>query len=444
MASIAFHTLGCKVNQYDTQAMSELFEAAGYETVPFTSPADIYLINTCTVTGTGDKKSLQLARRIRREHPDSRLILCGCMAQRQSSALLETGADLVLGTQRRGEVVSLIQQAIREKRQICAVEPLGEQTPFERLRVTAQSDHTRATLKIQEGCNGRCAYCIIPSVRGPIRSRPLEEIREEALHLVKAGYRELVLTGIHISSYGKEAGFPSPAQESAGKRLSLLDVLGALQMLEGLMRIRLGSLEPTIATPAFASALGEMDKVCPQFHLALQSGSDGVLRRMRRRYTAAQYLEAVENLRAVFPRAAFTTDILTGFPGETEEEFQETRRMMERVGFARVHVFPYSSRPDTPAAGMPGQLSAAEKERRARNLIALGKQISRRYLETWLGQTALLLPEEQVEGCWEGYTPEYLRVRLPHGAICCPNEPLPVRLTGLLPELPCAMTGEPV
>lgn len=403
MRTVAFHTLGCKVNQYDTQAMLERFQLAGYEVRPFDEAADVYVLNTCTVTGTGDKKSMQLTRRLRREHPQSDIVLCGCLAQRKGEELLATGARLVLGTQRRAEVVELLERAIRENRQICAVEALT-QAPFERLNISGQQEHTRATLKIQEGCNNRCTYCIIPSVRGPIRSRPLEEIGQEAARLAEVGFTELVLTGIHLSSYGRDGT----------EGVTLLDAIARVQAVPQVRRIRLGSLEPTIATPAFARNLREMDKVCPQFHLALQSGSDTVLARMARRYNTAMYLAGVEHLRREFPEAALTTDVLTGFPGETEEEYAQTRAMIERVGFAKIHVFPYSPREGTKAAMMPGQLSNAEKERRARELIALGDAVGRRYREGFVGREVEVLLEETLpDGSWVGYTPEYLRVELP-------------------------------
>ena len=418
MLTIAAHTLGCKVNQYDTQAMLELFQQAGYQAGSMDDAADVYLVNTCTVTGTGDKKSLQLIRKIRREHPSAMLVVCGCMAQQRGEELLSTGADLVLGTQRRNEVLTLLEQVRETGKPVCAVEPLPQNLPFERLSITTQNDHTRAVLKIQEGCNNHCTYCIIPAVRGPIRSRSLDDIRREVIRLSEAGFREVVLTGIHLCSYGREL---SPA-------LSLLDAVRTVQETDGIIRIRLGSLEPVVATPEFAAFLRQADKICPQFHLALQSGSDSVLRRMKRRYNTAQFLRGVENLRKEFPHAAFTTDILTGFPGETVEEFEETKKMIETVGFARIHVFPYSPRPGTPAAEMPLQLSAAEKENRARELIAVGNRIAAQYLDTWTGLETTLLPEEQVNGCWEGYTPEYIRVRLDKSDTCVPGVPVRVRL----------------
>ena len=429
MNTVAFHTLGCKVNQYDTQAMLELFRAAGYAVVPFQGEADVYVVNTCTVTGTGDKKSLQITRRLRREHPLSEVILCGCLAQRKGEELLSTGARLILGTQRRGEVVTLLEKAVRENVQLCAVGELTTESPFENLTITDQEEHTRAILKIQEGCNNRCTYCIIPSVRGPIRSRPLEEIDREARRLAEAGFTELVLTGIHLSSYGRDLKDGS----------TLLDAIARVQAVDGVRRIRLGSLEPTIATPDFAGALGRMDKVCPQFHLALQSGSDTVLARMARRYNTRMYLSAVDNLRAVFPHAAFTTDVLTGFPGETEEEYEQTRQMIRTVGYAKIHVFPYSPREGTKAAVMPGQLTTALKEQRARELIALGDETARAYRESWLGRTAPVLLEERTEDGWVGYTPEYIQVTLPDCPACRQGALLDVRLTALRDE---GMAGE--
>ena len=424
MNTVAFHTLGCKVNQYDTQAMLERFRDAGYLIVPFDGEADVYVVNTCTVTGTGDRKSMQIARRLRREHPDSEIILAGCLAQRRGEELLETGARLILGTQRRGEIVELLEDAVRRGVRLCAVSELTQETSFEPLSIADQQEHTRAILKIQEGCNNRCTYCVIPSVRGPIRSRPVEDIAREAARLAQAGFTELVLTGIHLTSYGRDL-----------EQGTLLDAIEAVQNTPGVKRIRLGSLEPTVATEDFASRLAGMDKVCPQFHLALQSGSDGVLRRMARRYNTTQYLTAVDNLRRAFPACALTTDILTGFPGETEEEYEETRAMIQLVGYARIHVFPFSPREGTPAATMPGQLPNAEKERRARALIALGRETAERYHQGWLDKTAQVLLEEQTEdGSWLGYTPEYIQVAVPDGPACRQGTLVTVQLTALTPE----------
>ncbi len=428
MKTVAFHTLGCKVNQYDTQAMLEKFRAAGYEAVPFEAEADVYVINTCTVTGTGDKKSLQLTRRLRREHPESQIVLAGCLAQRKGSELLDTGARLIIGTQKRDQVVELLEKAVAEGVCISAVNELNAATPFEELTITGQEEHTRATLKIQEGCNNHCTYCIIPSVRGPIRSRRIDSIRAETRRLVAAGYTELVLTGIHLSSYGRDL------QDGT----TLLDAIRAVHEAEGVQRIRLGSLEPTIATAEFAQALAALPKVCPQFHLALQSGSNTVLARMARRYNMTMYMQAVANLRAAFPMAAFTTDVLTCFPGETEEEYQETRRVIREVGFAKIHVFPYSPREGTKAAVMPGQLSRAVKERRTRELIALGEETAAAYQQQWLGRESTVLLEEKDGDVWHGYTPEYIPVTVADCPVCTQGQIVPVRLMASTPD---GMTG---
>ena len=421
MKTAAFHTLGCKVNQYDTQAMLEQFRAAGYGIVSFEEDADVYVINTCTVTGTGDKKSMQLARAIRRKHPEAQLILCGCLAQRRGEALLNTGARLVLGNQRRGDVVQLLERAVAEDARVCAVAPLTEETPFEELTISDQEEHTRAILKIQEGCNNRCTYCIIPSVRGPIRSRTLRSIRDGAERLAAAGFSEVVLTGIHLSSYGRDLKDGS----------TLLDAIRVVQETEGIRRIRLGSLEPNVATRDFAQALKGMDKVCPQFHLALQAGCDTVLARMRRQYNTEQYRRGTANLREAFPDCAMTTDVLTGFPGETEEEYQTTRAFIREIGYARIHVFPYSEREGTPAAVMPGRLSREEKERRARELIALGNETAAVYRELWLGREVEVLLEEKTDAGWRGYTPEYIQVTIPEDDRCRQGALRTVRLTAL-------------
>ena len=424
MPTVAYHTLGCKVNQYDTQAMEELLSSAGFHTVPFPGPADIYLVNTCTVTGTGDKKSLQLARRLKRDHPSCTLILCGCLAQLKGEELLQSGADLIVGTQFRSQIVSLLNQVLISRKPICAVEPLPEIMSYEPLHVSNCQEHTRAVLKIQEGCRNRCSYCVIPSVRGPIRSRSPKDILAEARRLSEAGFREIVLTGIHLSSYGKDF---SPS-------VSLLSILDGLEQINGILRVRLGSLEPGIATSDFASALSCFTKICPQFHLALQSGSNSVLRRMRRQYSAEDYIRAVERLRLKYPLAAFTTDILTGFPGETEAEFDETKKMIQEIGFARIHVFPFSPRPGTPAAEMPGQLSDTVKQARARELIELGRQVALCYQRQWINRNTVLLPEEKVDGCWEGYSPEYLRIRLDPESVCKSGQPVTVKIQAVSPR----------
>ena len=401
--TVAFHTLGCKVNQYDTQAMRERFEEAGYTTADFEGAADVYVINTCTVTGTGDKKSMQTIRRCHRQNPEAAIVVTGCLAQRAADSLTLPGVRLIIGTQRRGEVVELLQRALSQDVALIAVESL-RQAPFEKLTVHAHEGHTRATMKIQEGCDRWCTYCIIPSVRGPIRSREIEEIRAEAQSLADAGFREAVLTGIHLTSYGRDKH----------GEIALLDAIRAVHEVEGIDRIRLGSLEPVIVTPEFVEGISTLPKVCHQFHLALQSGSDTVLARMRRRYTSGQFLEACRLLREAFDDCALTTDVMTGFPGETEEEFAQTKATCRAAGFSRMHVFPYSEREGTKAAAMEGSVPRSIREERARELIALGHTMEQEALLARVGKTDEVLVEEFDEhGDGVGYTGGYLRVHVP-------------------------------
>lgn len=421
MKTVAFHTLGCKVNQYDSQAMLELFEQAGYQPGDFDQPCDVYVVNTCTVTGTGDKKSLQAVRRARRLNPAADIIVCGCMAQRDGEKLLaDTDARLILGTARRAEIVTLLEQAQREHTRLCAVTDV-RRAAFEPLLITHQEGRTRATLKIQEGCDRFCTYCIIPYVRGGIRSRSVQDVRDEAARLAQAGYREIVLTGIHLTSYGRDLKNGD----------TLLSVIRAVHDIAGVQRIRLGSLEPVIATADFARALGEMPKLCPQFHLALQSGCDSVLRRMRRRYDTAAFRESAQALRAVFPDCALTTDVMSGFPGETDAEHRQSLDFCREMRFARMHVFPYSEREGTVAATMPDPVPRHIREERARELIALGAGMAEDYRRAQLGTVRRVLFEQCAEGVSVGYTPEYMRCEAP-GAVC--GQTLPVRMTGLLPD----------
>ena len=416
--TVAFHTLGCKVNQYDTQAMRERFEEAGCRTVEFEEKADIYVVNTCTVTGTGDKKSMQTIRRCHRKNPEAAIVVTGCLAQRAADELKLSGVRLVLGTQRRGEVVQLLCQAMEQDCALIAVETL-RQAPFEHLMVHAHEGHTRATMKIQEGCDRWCTYCIIPSVRGPIRSRPLDEIRAEAQSLADKGFKEAVLTGIHLTSYGRE-------QHGA---ITLLDAIHEVHAVEGIERIRLGSLEPVIVTEAFVEGLKALPKVCHQFHLALQSGSDTVLARMRRRYTSGEFLTACQLLRDAFEDCALTTDVMTGFPGETEEEFAQTIDTCQKAGFARMHVFPYSEREGTKAAVMEGSVPRHIREERARRLIAVGKVLEEQALLGRVGKTEEVLIEElDDEGLGVGYTGGYMHVRVEDAQ---PGEVVRVRITGV-------------
>ncbi len=426
--TVAFHTLGCKVNQYDTQAMRERFERAGYRTVDFEQEADVYVVNTCTVTGTGDKKSMQIIRRCHRQNPLAAIVVTGCLAQRAADSLTLPGVRLVLGTQRRGEVVELLEQALAQDCALIAVESL-RRAPFEHLTVHAHEGHTRATMKIQEGCDRWCTYCIIPSVRGPIRSRPLDEIREEAQSLADAGFAEVVLTGIHLTSYGRDL------QDGT----TLLDAIRAVHEVEGIRRIRLGSLEPVIVTPEFVAGIAALPKVCHQFHLALQSGSDTVLARMHRRYTSGAFLAACDLLSSAFDDCALTTDVMTGFPGETREEFEQTKETCRRAGFSRMHVFPYSEREGTKAAQMSGSVPRHVREERARELIALGRELEQAALAARVGKTEDVLIEElDGQGHGAGYTGGYMRVHVPgakEGTI------VRVRVTGVRGD---ELEGEPI
>ena len=418
MKTVAFHTLGCKVNQYDSEAMLELFEAAGYAPGKFNEKCDVYVINTCTVTGTGDKKSLQAVRRAQRLNEKADIIVCGCLAQRDGEKLLnETGARVVIGNARRNEVVSLLHQAKSENSQICAVTDVRK-TPYEPLFITRHEGKTRAVLKIQEGCDRFCAYCIIPYVRGGIRSRAVEDVTREAACLAQAGYREVVLTGIHLTSYGRDLK----------NGHTLLTVIEALHEIPGIERIRLGSLEPVIANEAFACKLSKLPKVCPQFHLALQSGCDSVLKRMRRRYDTEAYRQSVFALRKYFPDCALTTDVLCGFPGETQEEHAQTLAFCREMGFARMHVFPYSEREGTLAANMPDPVPRHVREDRARELIALGENMADAYRESQLNTVRSVLFETEKNGRSFGYTMEYMHCEA-EGNFA--GQTLQVKMTGL-------------
>lgn len=400
MKTIAVHTLGCKVNQYDTEAMLEAFERAGYCCVSIKERADVYLVNTCTVTGTGDQKSEKLIRRCARLNPNCAIVVAGCLAQRNAEKLLEMdNVRLVIGVQRRAQVVELLKKALAEDTRINAVASL-KSADFEELFVTRHEGKTRATMKIQEGCDRWCAYCIIPAVRGPVRSMPIESVRREAQRLAEAGYREIVVTGIHLASYGR------------GGEATLLDAIRAVHDVQGVQRVRLGSLEPLVVTEEFAQALSEMSGLMRQFHLSLQSGSDTVLERMRRRYTAEEYYAACRILRKYMPDCAITTDVILGFPGETDEEFAQTMAFVEKVGFARIHAFPYSRRKGTVADRMENQVDENKKHARTNILIELGNKLEEKFVKELIGSVQSVLFETSTgDGFAEGYTGQYVRVR---------------------------------
>ena len=400
MRTIAVQTLGCKVNQYDTEAMLESFERAGYAAVSMKDEADVYLVNTCTVTGTGDQKSEKLIRRIARLHPGSAIVVAGCLAQRNAEEILKMdGVRVVIGVQQRARVVELTEQAVSQDKRINAVLPL-KGAEFEALFVSRHEGKTRATMKIQEGCDRYCTYCIIPSVRGPVRSMPLCEVQKEAQRLADAGYREIVVTGIHLASYGR------------GTEDTLLDAIRAVHDTSGVARVRLGSLEPKVVTEDFARSLSEMPGLMRQIHLSMQSGSDTVLKRMHRRYTSAEYYAACETLRRYMPDCAITTDVIAGFPGETEAEFAETLAFVEKVGFARIHAFPYSRRSGTLADRMPDQVDEGKKHKRTNQLIELGNKLEENFVKALTGSVQSVLFEQAAgNGLAEGYTGQYVRVR---------------------------------
>ena len=408
--NVAFYTLGCKVNHYETQAMEELFRNAGHTVVPFDAFADAYIVNTCTVTQISDKKSRQILSQAHRKNPDALIAAVGCYAEvAKETVSLLPGVSLVLGTEGRKDIVRLVEQAVDGKT-IPEYPAPFERRSFEEL--SAQQDsRTRATLKVQDGCVSFCSYCIIPFARGALRSRTIESTREELIKLAENGYREVVLTGIQLSAYGVDLK----------DKPELSDLITLADGIPGLERLRLGSLEPRVITDRFLAVAKDSRTLCRQFHLSLQSGSDTVLARMNRRYTAAEYRDAVARIRAVMPDAAITTDVIAGFVGETEEEHRETMRFVEEIGFARIHVFPYSRRKGTKADAMEGHLPRALKEARTKELIALGERLEKAFIDSQLGKTVDVIMEDD----GTGYTGNYIRVRVP-GAC---GETIRVRLT---------------
>ena len=403
---VALTTLGCKVNHYETEAMRELFVRDGWEIVDFSQCAEVYVVNTCTVTQTSDTKSRQMIARAHRLNPTALVVAVGCYAQTAPEAVASLeGVGLVVGTNGRKEIVSRVNDALLSKQDETLISPLYEMREFEPLSAVRDS-RTRATLKIQDGCVNFCSYCIIPYARGPLRSRPLDEISAEVNMLASEGYREIVLTGIHLASYGRDR---------AEKGATLLSAISRASEPAGIRRIRLGSLEPLFVTEEVAKALSQNPKICRQFHLSLQSGSDAVLKRMNRKYTASEYLAALAMLRFYMPDCAITTDVIAGFAGETEQEHQETLAFCKEAAFARMHVFPFSLRKGTKAEQLPNHLPKAVKEARAKQLIALGKQLTHDYLRKQIGSIVEVLAES--DGA--GYSGNYIRVQTqaPEGEI---------------------------
>ena len=400
---VALHNLGCKVNAYELEAMQEMLEKAGYEIVPFAPGADVYIINTCTVTNIADRKSRQMLHKARKMNPEAIVIAAGCYVQAQKNMEnIDDAIDIVLGNNRKQDLLFVLENYKKGSGQEKDLISLDKPVEYEELQLCSTGEHTRAYLKVQDGCNQFCSYCIIPYVRGRVRSRRKEEVLEEVLRLTKNGYQEFVLTGIHLSSYGVDC------------EDNLLELIKAVHEIEGVKRIRLGSLEPRIITEEFAQALGNMPKICPHFHLSLQSGCDATLMRMNRKYSAEEYLEGCRLLRKYFKNPALTTDVIVGFPQESEEEFEQSYKMIESVEFYETHIFKYSRRQGTRAAEMEGQVDEAVKTERSHKLIQLGKEKKQKYMESFLGQQVEILFEEtakiQGEEYWIGYTKEYLKV----------------------------------
>jgi threonylcarbamoyladenosine tRNA methylthiotransferase MtaB len=403
MKRVAFYTLGCKVNQYETEAVSGLFERGSYEIVDFGEKADVYVINTCTVTNLSDRKSRQMIRKAKKVNENSIVVVIGCYAQTAPDEVSKIpGVNLIIGTKDRSKILEYIKEFEEGKNQVNVVHDIMRTWDFEELKVDSYKDRTRAYLKIQEGCSQFCSYCIIPYARGPIRSRLPEEVLDEVKRLTKAGFKEIVLTGIHLASYGKDI-----------KDTSLLDILRRVHEVDGIERIRLGSLEPMTITDEFIEIAKGLTKLCPHYHISLQSGCDKTLKRMNRRYTTGEYRKVVELIRKNIDDVAITTDVMVGFPGETEEEFQETYGFLKEIALAQMHVFKYSPRKGTPAATYNEQVSPEKKEERSNILIELSKQNIFKFNEGHIGAIIPVLFEQEVKGnrgLIEGLTANYIRV----------------------------------
>ena len=397
---IAIYTLGCKVNQYETQAMETILRQRGHTLVDFEEAADAYIINTCTVTAVSDKKSRQAIRRARRHNPDAVVAVCGCYAQTTPEAVEALDVDLIYGTGDRVQFLDDLESAVHGRQKV-NVDQVMARRSFEFLPAGGLEGRTRCMLKVEDGCVNFCTYCTIPYARGPVRSLSLDQAVAEARRMQQQGYREIVLTGIEISSWGKDLK----------NGLGLIDLIEAVCLAVPELRIRLGSLEPRTITQDFCLRAAKLPNLCPHFHLSLQSGCDATLKRMNRKYDTARYLESCTLLRQHFDHPAITTDLITGFPGETEEEFSHTLAFIQRAHFASMHIFPYSRRSGTPAYDMPGQVPMAEKEERAHRAAQVAAEMEAEYLSFYVGKTLPVLFEEEKEGLWRGHAPNYVEVR---------------------------------
>lgn len=418
----AFHTLGCKTNSYETQAIKEQFEQAGFEIAAFSERADVYVINTCSVTAVAAQKSRQMLHRAKKMNPEALIVACGCYAQEAAEKLAETDVDLLIGNNEKSKTLEMVQTYLKKKASASEkssheilLRDLTHCTNYEEQSITNAGDHVRAYVKIQDGCNRFCSYCIIPYLRGRSRSRKTEEILSEVKTLAERGIKEIVLTGIDISDFKQEEQSGSDKQSTAPDHLA--ELIFEIEKIQGIERIRLGSLEAGIITEEFLKQIKSSTKLCPHFHLSLQSGCDATLKRMNRDYTAKEFMESVQMIRSCFAHPAITTDVIAGFAGETEEEFEETKRFVKEAFFSEMHVFPYSRRKGTRADKMPGQLTKAEKAKRAAELIAIGNEMQRSFMEQFIEQEICILTEEAVliEGqeYLLGFTPEYIKAAVP-------------------------------
>lgn len=403
MRKVAFYTLGCKVNQYETEAMIEAFETAGYETVEYEEYADVYIINTCTVTNMGERKSRQIIRRALDSNPDAFIAVVGCYSQIAPEKAIEMpGVKLVVGTNERARIVELVEYAMNKEEKLNMVSDIMEVREFEEMSIKNYKSRTRAFLKIQEGCDQYCSYCIIPYARGHIRSRKPEGIIDEVKMLAQNGFKEIVLTGIHVASYGRDLG-----------GTSLIDIIERVHQIDGIERIRMSSVEPKTLTDDFITRLSKLPKICRHFHLSLQSGCDETLRRMNRKYTTEEYYQVVNHIREAFTDAAITTDLIVGFPGETVDEFQCTVDFVKKIGFSSMHVFKFSPRVGTPAAKYKEQIAPQEKDRRSKIITEIARENEADFKNRFLNKKVKVLFEQKVEeddNTYEGLTDNYIRV----------------------------------
>lgn len=412
--TVSFYTLGCKVNQYETNAMEQQFIKNNYEIVENTQKADIYVINTCTVTNIAERKSRQMLRRVKEINPSAVLVVCGCYAQVAKNELEQIPEiDIILGINEKNEIVQIVENYMEKmteqdnRSQEAEIDDVSKQKEFLDFGDVTYTEKNRAVVKVQDGCNMFCSYCIIPYARGRIRSRKIESVVSEIEKIAKEGIKEVVITGIHVASYGKDFD-----NENTSKKIRLIDLLEAINKIDGIDRIRLSSLEPTIVDEEFATRLSKLDKICDHFHLSLQSGCDETLKRMNRKYTTQIYRDAVATLRKYYTEASFTTDVIVGFPGETDEEFAKTYEFLKEIDFYRLHVFKYSPRRGTVAEKMPNQIDGNKKEERSNKLIELSNSTENKHNQSYIGKTVKVLFEEFEDGFFKGHTTNYMMVKV--------------------------------